>query len=36
VETARDVGAGDNAQHSVVITEPPDAEALTQVGVEVD
>jgi hypothetical protein len=36
VETARNVGAGDNAQHGVVITEPPDAEAFTQVGVEVD
>ena len=36
VETAGDVGAGDDAEHGVVIAEPPDAESLTQVGVEVD
>ena len=36
VETAGHVGAGDDAQHGVVVTEPPDAEALAQVGVEVD
>jgi hypothetical protein len=36
METARDIGAGDNAEHGVVIAEPPDAESLTQVGVEVD
>jgi len=36
VETARDVGTGDDAEHGVVVAEPPDAEALTQVGVEVD
>ena len=36
VETTRDVGAGDDAEHGVVISEPPDAESLTQVGVEVD
>jgi len=36
VETARDVGAGDDLQHRVVITEAPDAEALAQVGIEID
>ncbi len=36
METTGHVGAGDDAEHGVVIAEPPDAEALTQVGVEVD
>jgi hypothetical protein len=36
MKSARNVGAGDDAEHGVVITEMPDAEAFTQVGVEVD
>ena len=36
VESARDVGAGDHAEHRVVVAEPPHAEALAEVGVEVD
>ena len=36
MESARHVGAGDDPEHGVVVTEAPDAEALAQVGVEVD
>ena len=36
METAGHVGAGDYAEHGVVVAEPPNAEALAQVGVEVD
>ena len=36
METARHVGAGDDAEHGVVVAQAPDAEALAQVGVEVD
>ena len=36
MEPAGDVGAGDQAEHGVVVAEPPGPEALAQVGVEVD
>jgi len=36
VEAAGHVGAGDDAEHGVVVTESPDTEALAQVGIEVD
>ena len=36
MEAARDVGAGDDPEHGVVVTELPDAESFAQVGVEVD
>ena len=36
VEAARHVGAGDEAEQRLVVTQPPDAEALPEVGVEVD
>ena len=36
VEPAGHVGAGDDSEHGVVIAKPPDAEALAQVGVDVD
>jgi hypothetical protein len=36
VETTGHVGAGDDSEHGVVIAEPPDAEALAQVGVDVN
>jgi hypothetical protein len=36
VETAGHVGAADDREHGVVVTEPPNAEALAQVGVEID
>ena len=36
MEAACDVGAGDDAEHGVVVAESPDAEALAQVGVQVD
>ena len=36
MESARHVGARDDPEHGVVITEAPDAKALAQVGVQVD
>jgi hypothetical protein len=36
VEPAGDVGAGDGVEDRLVVAEAPDAEALAQVGVEVD
>ena len=36
VEPARDVGAGDQVEHGVVVAESPHPEALTEIGVEVD
>ena len=36
VEPARDVGAGDDAQHGGVVAECPGAEAFAEIGVEVD
>ena len=36
VEAAGDVGAGDDVEQGVVVAQPPDAEALAEVGVEVD
>jgi hypothetical protein len=36
METARHVRARDDPEHGLVIAEPPDAEALAQVGVEID
>ena len=36
METARDVGTGDDPEHRIVVTEAPDAKALAQVGVQVD
>ena len=36
VEAARDVGTCHDRKHGVVVTEAPDAEALAQVGVEID
>ena len=36
VESACDVGAGDQAEHRVVVAELPRPEALPKVGVEVD
>ena len=36
VETTGDVGAGDQSQHLLVVTQPPYPETLTEVGVQVD
>src|SRR5699024_5701589 len=36
VESAGDVGAGDQFEHRVVVTEPPGAVALAQIAVDVD
>ena len=36
VEPARDVGAGDDAEHRLVVAERPRAERLTEIAVEVD
>jgi hypothetical protein len=36
VEAACDVGAGDDAEHGVVVAQRPYSEALAEVGVEVD
>ena len=36
VEAAGDVGAGDDVEHGVVVTEFPHPEALAQIGVEID
>jgi hypothetical protein len=36
VETAGHVGAGDDVQQALVVAQPPDAETLTEVAVEID
>lgn len=36
MEAAGDVGAGDDLKHRRVVTHPPGAEALADVGVEVE
>jgi hypothetical protein len=36
METTGDVGAGDQSQHLLVVTQPPYPETLTEVGIQVD